>query len=350
MNLYSWNNKIARALSRAIVTAGIFRHSCRAELLCQNFMISSSPLLIRSLATRLVVLLALALPGLVSAQTNYYIANGSEYNVIGSLPGEQMFPDVALSTNGGFMVWQDNATDGDGWGISARRLDQTLSGSYDPFRVNAKGSNDQENARVTLLKNGGAAFVWQGGKAGYQHIMARFLAATNNTWLTTTDLVVSTFPTNFQINPAITTLNNSNVVIVWTSFNQSSTNSLMDVYAKILSPVGATVKSEFLVNQFTSYNQRTPSVTALKNGGFVVTWVSEQQRVVARTSAPIKWAFRPAPWWYRALIFMRGFTPAMACPKAMNLSSTRIPIRAPIRPWRPRPTAVSWWLGARMTC
>jgi hypothetical protein len=145
--------------------------------------------------------------------------------------------------------------------------------------VNVQGSNDQENARVTLLKNGGAAFVWQGGKEGYQHIFARYLTPTN-TWLTTTDLVVSTFTNNFQVNPAIATLNNSNVVIVWSSFNQANTNSLLDVYAKILSPAGATVKSEFLVNQVTNYNQRTPSVAALKNGGFVVAWVSEQQRVV----------------------------------------------------------------------
>jgi hypothetical protein len=56
---------------------------------------------------------------------------------------------------------------------------------------------------------------------------------------------------------------------------------LQDVYAKILSPDGVTVSNEFLVNQFTSYNQRTPSVAALKGGGFVVAWVSEQQRKVA---------------------------------------------------------------------
>jgi hypothetical protein len=220
------------------------------------------------------------MPFIVSAQTNYYSTNGTEYAVIGALPGDQMFPDVALSTNGGYVVWQDNATDGDGWGISARRLDSTLSGTLSTFRVNATGSNDQENARVTLLKNGGAVFVWQGGKESYQHIFARYLTP-SNTWLTTTDLVVSAFTNNFQVNPAIATLNNSNIVVVWSSFNQASTNSLLDVYAKILSPSGATVKAEYLVNQFTNWNQRTPAVAALKNGGFVVAWVSEQQRSTA---------------------------------------------------------------------
>jgi len=35
------------------------------------------------------------------------------------------------------------------------------------------------------------------------------------------------------------------------------------------------------VNQFTSYNQRTPAIAALAGGGFVIAWVSEQERVLA---------------------------------------------------------------------
>ena len=83
-----------------------------------------------------------------SAQTNYYTANGTEYPVIGSLPGDQMFPSAAVSSTGGFVVWQDNITDGDGWGISARKLDATMSGTLSTFRVNVQGAGDQENAHV----------------------------------------------------------------------------------------------------------------------------------------------------------------------------------------------------------
>ena len=135
---------------------------------------------------------------------------------------------------------------------------------------------------MALLKNGGAVFVWQGGKESYQHIFARFLTPAS-TFLTATDLVVSAFGNNnnFQVNPAVAVLNNSNVVVVWSSFNQAGSNTLQDVYAKILSPAGITVSNQFLVNQFTKFNQRTPAVAALKGGGFVVAWVSEQQRTVA---------------------------------------------------------------------
>jgi hypothetical protein len=225
----------------------------------------------------------LAFPNRGIGQTNYYAAYGTEYAVAGSLPGDQVYPDVAVTPTGGFLVWQDNVTDGSGWGISAERLDSTFSGSLSPFRVNVQGTNNQENARVAILKNGGAAFVWQGGARGAQHIFARFLTPTN-TWLTTTDLVVSTFTNTFQVNPALTVLNNSNVVIVWASYDEASAGSLLDVYGKILSQTGQTVSNQFLINQFTSFNQRSPAVVALKGGGFVVAWVSEQERSTASTS------------------------------------------------------------------
>lgn len=227
--------------------------------------------------------LFLGIPAAVFAQTNYYTTNGTEYAIIGSLPGDQVFPDAAVTPSGGFVVWQDNITDGNGWGVSARRLDSTLSGTLSTFRVNVQGTNNQENPRVALLKNGGAAFVWQGGKPSSQHIYARFLTPTN-TFLTTTDLVVNTFTNHFQINPAVAVLNNSNVVVVWASFDQAGSNSLLDVYGQVLTPAGKKVGGEFSINQFTAYNQRSPAVAALKNGGFVVTWVSEQERAAFNLS------------------------------------------------------------------
>ena len=267
-----------RRASRVCSAVGIFGQSAPMRLESAKpfmFFMFIRPLLVCFFAGAL-----FGLPAAAMAQTNYYGANGVEYSIIGSLPTDQVFPDAAVAPTGGFLVWQDNITDGSGWGVSARRLDSTLSGTLSTFRVNQQGTNSQENPRVALLKNGGAVFVWQGGKLGYQHIFARFLTPTN-TFLSTTDLVVSTFSNNFQINPSVVTLNNSNVVVVWASFNQAGSNSLQDVYAKILSPTGQTVSNEFRINQFINYNQRTPAVAALKNGGFVVTWVSEQQRVLA---------------------------------------------------------------------
>jgi hypothetical protein len=288
MNLHSWTNKqVAGAGNRAAKTAGIFRQTRRDGLFYPRRSMKLLPDRAINLTICLCWALAFVFVSTVSGQTNYYGANGTETNInfIGTqpgLPGDQVFPDVAISSAGGFVVWQDNVTDGDGSGISATRLEPTLSASltWQDQRVNVQGAGNQENPRVALLKNGGAVFVWQGGAQGFQHIFARFLTP-SNTWLSGGDLAVSTFTNNFQVSPAVTVLNNSNVVMVWSSFNQAGSNSMQDVYAKILSPAGTTVSNEFLVNQTINFNQRTPTVAALKNGGFVIAWISEQQNRAA---------------------------------------------------------------------
>lgn len=242
---------------------------------------SSQSQFVRIAASSIGLGLFLVLSATVFAQTNYYGTNGIEYAIAGSLPGDNVFPDMALNSSGGYIVWQGNAVDGSGWGVNAMPVNSTLSGTLSPFRVNVIGTNDQENARVGLLKNGGAIFVWQGGVEGYQHIYARFLSPTN-TFLTTTDILVSTFtnPISFQANPAVTVLNDGNVVVVWGSYDQASSNSMQDVYGQVLSPIGQAIGTNFLINQFISYNQRTPAIAALASGGFVVAWVSEQERAI----------------------------------------------------------------------
>jgi len=223
--------------------------------------------------------LAVAAPILAFGQAPY-VTNGLEYAIAGALAGDQVHPQVAVNPSGGYLVWDDNLTDGDGQGISALRLDSSLSGLFSPFRVNQIGAGDQERPQVTLLNGGGAVFVWQGGKRSYQNIFARFLSS-SNTWVAS-DVTVNTYAaTNAaRINPVVATLANGNVVVVWASFNQYNTNSLQDIYAQQFSPSGQKVGGEFLVNQFTDFNQRTPAIAPLADGRFVVVWVSEQQSFV----------------------------------------------------------------------
>ncbi len=221
--------------------------------------------------------LVVGAPAVVLGQANY-VTNGVEYAIAGSVPGDQAYPQLGLKVSGGYLVWEDNITDGDGLGISALRLDSSFSGSPGPassFRVNVQGAGDQEHPQVSLLNGGGAVFVWQGGQQGFQRIYARFLSA-SNLWITG-DLQVNTFSSNSQVDPVAATLANGNVAVAWASFNQASPTSLQDVYAQMLSPTGQKLTNEFQVNQFISYNQRNPTIAALSDGRFVVAWVSEQQ-------------------------------------------------------------------------
>ncbi len=219
----------------------------------------------------------LAVPPVVSAvSTNYYAAQGGEYAPAGVLPGDQTHPAISFNASGGIAVWQDNITDGDGLGISAVFLDGSLSPVLGTFRVNQIGAGDQENPQVAMFPAGGAVVVWQGGQQSFQHIYARFLNS-SNIWVTG-DVMANTDTNHYQLNPAVAVLGNGNVVVTWASVGQDNADGFQGVYAQMFTPAGAKVGGEFLVNQFTPFNQRTPAVAAFPNGNFVVTWVSEQQR------------------------------------------------------------------------
>lgn len=205
-----------------------------------------------------------------------FIPQASEYNVNGPLSGDQVYPSAALKSSGGYIVYQDNITDGDGAGISARRVDSSFSGALSAFRVNQIAAGNQERPQVALLSDGGAVFVWQGGRLGYQSIYARFLSA-NNTFLTG-DILVNAVTNGSRQNAIVTVLTNGSVVVAWASFNQVNASSFQDVYLQRFSAAGQKLGTETLVNETADFNQRTPTLAALSDGRFVLVWITEQQR------------------------------------------------------------------------
>lgn len=227
-------------------------------------------------ARKFSVLGALTLATTLVQGQGSYAPEGTEYNIAGVLDGTQTMPFSSIRTSGGYLVWQDNITDGAGFGISGRKLDGSLSGSLSTFRVNVTGANDQENPAVAMLNDGGAAFVWQGGKQGFQHIYGRFRSAAG-LW-TTGDLLISTATNVYQVDPVAATLTGGNVVVAWASFYQAGSGSLRDVYFQILTPAGSKSGGETQANVVTAFNQRSAAIAPLSDGRFVLVWVSEQQR------------------------------------------------------------------------
>lgn len=192
--------------------------------------------------------------------------------------GDQMLPHVSVGPSGGYVVWEDNAIDGVGFGIGARWLDSSLGpGVFGAFRVNQQNIGSQERPGVANLGNGAAAFVWQGGIPSAQNIYLRFLAP-NRTFMTPTDLRVNVYTNAPQSRPVIAALGNNKVAVAWCSDRQDG--SMQGVFARIVNTNGQFATSPFQVNQFTNWNQRAPAIAVLSNGNFVVAWVSEQQQSI----------------------------------------------------------------------
>ena len=89
------------------------------------------------------------------------------------------------------------------------------------------------------------------------------------------DVRVNTFTTGDQMHPAVAALAGGGFVVTWTSRGQDGSG--YGIYGQRYAADGTPVGSEFRVNTFTTSDQRFPSVTALADGGFVVTWTSNGQ-------------------------------------------------------------------------
>lgn len=96
-----------------------------------------------------------------------FSTEGNQYQIAGSAIGDQLSPSISFRGTGGWVAWHDNTTDGDGFGVSVRKLTGQLTG-MSSFRVNQTGEGDQENAQVLQTKDGSAIVVWQGGRRGSQ--------------------------------------------------------------------------------------------------------------------------------------------------------------------------------------
>ena len=115
---------------------------------------------------------------------------GSTASRAARMPGDQGSSRWASVTPaGGFAAWQDNNIDGDGFGIAAVKIDQSLSPAGGVFRVNVSGAGDQVAPQIAALANGGAAIVWQGaGGPGSREFRSRF-EANGGTFTTTNDIL-----------------------------------------------------------------------------------------------------------------------------------------------------------------
>ena len=91
------------------------------------------------------------------------------------------------------------------------------------------------------------------------------------------ELLVNTATADTQDDPQITALANGAFVVTWQDRSLGVGGATGDssgraVKAQVFLADGTRVGSELLVNTATAGDQNAPQITALANGGFVVTW------------------------------------------------------------------------------
>ncbi len=209
---------------------------------------------------------ALAFPALALAEV---VPSPGESLVLGRQFGDQTAPRAALHSQGGYLVWQDNAIDGDGPGIAAVALDADLAAVRGAFRVNQVTEGEQRLPALAALAGGGAAFAWQ----GQNDIRIRVVGPDG--LFAGPETVANAWTRGQQQDPALAALPEGGVMAVWGSVGQDG--DMQGVYGRVLDARGRPAGAEFRISQTAQFNQRSPAVAALPGGSVVVAWISERE-------------------------------------------------------------------------
>ncbi|MBD2202408.1 DUF4347 domain-containing protein, partial [Calothrix sp. FACHB-1219] len=211
---------------------------------------------------------------LPSVLSQYRATLGNEFRVNTTTNGDQWYSSVTALSDGGFVVtWSSSVGDGNGWGIYGQRYNASGAAIGSQFLINTTTANDQQYSSVTALSDGGFVVTWSsnGQDGNGWGIYGRRYNASGTAG---SAFLINTTTANDQLYSSVTALSDGGFVVTWSSNGQDGNG--WGIYGRRYNASG-TAGSQFLINTTTTNDQQYSSVTALSDGGFVVTWSSNGQ-------------------------------------------------------------------------
>jgi hypothetical protein len=198
------------------------------------------------------------------------VTNGEfEVSNLGGKSPKSSSPDVAVATDGNFLLAWESAYNGlvGYWEDSIGAQSFYANGVPQSLELTASNYDYSFSPSVAALNDGTFTVVWQ-SPGGTGDIYAQRLSADGNdlgSWFE-----VNTTTLYDQGNPDIASFSNGGFVVTWESDGQDG--NAYGVYARLYANDGTPVGSELRVNQTIFYDQFDPSATVLTDGSFVITW------------------------------------------------------------------------------
>ena len=198
-------------------------------------------------------------------------AVGSEFLVNTFTDGNQGASSVVARSGGGFVVtWDSKYQDGSGWGVFGQWFDSNGSAVSSEFQVNSYALGGQSQSSVTEMSDGGILVTWasdgQDG-SGYGVCGQRYDSSGNAVG---SEILINTYTVSNQSSPSITALNDGGFVVTWNSYGQDGAQN--GVFGQRFDSAGDAIGPEFQVNMTTDGNERMPVVTAPFRWGFAIVW------------------------------------------------------------------------------
>ncbi|KAJ3444237.1 hypothetical protein M0812_10089 [Anaeramoeba flamelloides] len=209
--------------------------------------------------------------------------SGSEFMVNNYTDTDQNYPKVsALNEDKYIIVWESLGQDGDNYGIFAQMFDAaTGAKSGSEFQVNDYTANTQKNPSIAYFASLDQFLVcWESsGQDGDNYgIFAQMFDAATGAKIGS-EFQANNETANSQENCNVASINDdTDFIITWDSFGQDG--SSWGLYAqKFQSSDRSKIGEEFLVNNYTLYDQQYSTVGAIGASGekFVIAWQSYDQ-------------------------------------------------------------------------
>jgi hypothetical protein len=173
--------------------------------------------------------------------------------------------------------------DGDGPGIFAQRYDGTGTRVGGEFQVNTYTTGNQFSAAVAMDSSGGFVVAWTSGTyynnapdgSGYGVFARRF--ASTGTPLGG-EFQVNTYTTGNQEQPAVAVAPDGTFVVVWESgdyYGPTQDGSRFGIFGRRFDATGTALGPDFQVNTYTTGSQADPALAMDAAGNFVVAWESD---------------------------------------------------------------------------
>jgi hypothetical protein len=209
----------------------------------------------------------------------FYVRAGDEVLVNSVTAGGQASSSIEAQPNGGYViVWTDASGvggDSDGGAIKAQLFDSSGNKAGAEFLVNTNVAGAQSEPQVAALSSGRFLVTWSdglgsGGDGSAGAVKAQLFAADGSK--IGSEFLVNTATQLLQASPAVTELGNGGFVISWTDFNPASDGSQSSIKAQIYDSQANRLGGEFIANTTTTTAQTTPAIAPLANGGFAISW------------------------------------------------------------------------------
>lgn len=194
--------------------------------------------------------------------------------------------DVAAKTDGGFVVVWDSYEMDDSEGIEAQVLDSVGAPVGSRFLVNSATPGYQWRPRMTRTSDGGFVVVWTSSQSagsdsdGYS-VQARRLAS-DGTPLAG-EFQINEYTTGDQKAPSVAPAPGNGFVVAWHGNGSAAADSDgYSVQVRRFDGADQPLGSELQVNLFTVGDQTYPQVASTPSGSFAVVWQDREERIQGR--------------------------------------------------------------------